>query len=50
MAWSMHAVGGFATSPIAQQQATVSGSALGWAFMNALNASLGTYSYLHGAI
>ena len=41
----MGAVGGFAGSPIAQQQATVSGSALGWAFMNALNASLGTYWY-----
>jgi nucleobase:cation symporter-1, NCS1 family len=46
MCWSMHAVGGFASSPIAQQEATVSGSALGWAFMNALNASLGTYCTL----
>ena len=42
----MGAVGGFAGSPIAQQEATVSGSALGWAFMNALNASLGTYCTL----
>ena len=46
MCWSMHAVGGFASSPIAQQEATVSGSVLGWAFMNALNASLGTYCTL----
>jgi len=46
LGWSMHAVGGFAGSPIAQQEATVSGSALGWAFMNALNASLGTYCTL----
>jgi len=45
MCWSMGAVGGFASSPIAKQEATVSGSALGWAFMNALNASLGTYWY-----
>ena len=42
MAWSMYAGGGFANSPIAEQQATISSSALGWAFMNALNASLGT--------
>lgn len=46
MCWSMGAVGGFATSPIAEQEATVSRSALGWAFMNALNASLGTYWYI----
>jgi hypothetical protein len=46
MGWSMGAVGGFTNSPIAEQQATVSGSALGWAFMNALNASLGTYCTL----
>jgi NCS1 family nucleobase:cation symporter-1 len=44
--WAMVAVGGFADSPIAEQQPSVSGSALGWAFMSALNASLGTYSTL----
>jgi len=41
----MGGVGGFADSPIAEQEATISVSALGWAFMNALNASLGTYWY-----
>jgi nucleobase:cation symporter-1, NCS1 family len=40
--WSMVAVGGFSDSPIAEQQATVSGSALAWTWLNALNASLGT--------